>query len=333
MGRYPCCDEVGVKKGPWTPEEDQKLVEYIKKNGHGSWRHLPKSAGLNRCGKSCRLRWTNYLRPDIKRGKFEEEEERLIIHLHSVLGNKWSSIATRLPGRTDNEIKNYWNTHLKKKLLLMGIDPITHRPITNLDLIANLPNLLSHTNIKNLSISCDQSLHQLHTDAAQFARIQIIQSLLHVLSSPHPTYPADILLQLMNNKLEGISQLVSAQAGLIPNDIEGLKQSSNVFDDQEIASKIMDDISKQRDQLFSANADGAVVAAANYSFPSLVSSSPENASSVDQKQLEQIISSNASSAAACSSSSTPFDAWDGLHFSDQDAAELGWKDILEQISW
>ncbi|XP_020574809.1 transcription factor MYB39-like isoform X2 [Phalaenopsis equestris] len=312
MGRYPCCDEVGVKKGPWTPEEDQKLVEYIKKNGHGSWRHLPKSAGLNRCGKSCRLRWTNYLRPDIKRGKFSEEEERLIIHLHSVLGNKWSSIATRLPGRTDNEIKNYWNTHLKKKLLLMGIDPITHRPISNLDLIANLPNLLSHTNLKNLAISCDQSLLHLHTDAAQFARIQIIQSLLQLLSSPHPTSPADTLLQLMNtNKLEGFSQLVAGQS-LIPNNFEGLEQSG------EMASKMIDDISKQG-ELFSNN---------NYSFPALVSSLPENAS-VEQKHLDQIVSFNSSSVAGCSSSSTTFDAWDGLHFCDQDAGELGWKDVLE----
>lgn len=91
MGRTPfACssDENGLKKGPWTPEEDRILVDYIQKHGHGSWRALPKHAGLNRCGKSCRLRWTNYLRPDIKRGKFSEEEEQLIINLHAVLGNK-----------------------------------------------------------------------------------------------------------------------------------------------------------------------------------------------------------------------------------------------------
>ncbi|KAJ8545603.1 hypothetical protein K7X08_018186 [Anisodus acutangulus] len=139
MGRAPCCDKNGPKKGPWTPEEDQKLTDYIKKYGYGNWRTLPKNAGLQRCGKSCRLRWTNYLRPDIKRGRFSFEEEETIIQLHCILGNKWSSIAARLPGRTDNEIKNYWNTHIRKRLLRMGIDPVTHSP--RLDLL-NLSSIL-----------------------------------------------------------------------------------------------------------------------------------------------------------------------------------------------
>ncbi|KAG9448707.1 hypothetical protein H6P81_008672 [Aristolochia fimbriata] len=129
MGRTPCCDKTGLKKGPWTPEEDRILVDYIGTHGHGRWRSLPTRAGLLRCGKSCRLRWTNYLRPDIKRGQFSEEEENAIIRLHATLGNKWSMIAAQLPGRTDNEIKNHWNTHLKKRLLSMGIDPVTHKDI------------------------------------------------------------------------------------------------------------------------------------------------------------------------------------------------------------
>ncbi|XP_062196033.1 transcription factor MYB106-like [Phragmites australis] len=127
MGRSPCCEKIGLKKGPWSPEEDQKLLAYIEEHGHGSWRALPAKAGLQRCGKSCRLRWTNYLRPDIKRGKFSLQEEQTIIQLHALLGNRWSAIATHLPKRTDNEIKNYWNTHLKKRLTKMGIDPVTHK--------------------------------------------------------------------------------------------------------------------------------------------------------------------------------------------------------------
>ncbi|XP_027152536.1 transcription factor MYB106-like [Coffea eugenioides] len=132
MGRSPCCEKLGLRKGTWTPEEDQKLLSYIEQqHGHGSWRALPAKAGLERCGKSCRLRWTNYLRPDIKRGKFSSQEDQTIIQLHALLGNRWSAIATHLPKRTDNEIKNYWNTHLKKRLTKMGIDPSTHRPKTN----------------------------------------------------------------------------------------------------------------------------------------------------------------------------------------------------------
>ncbi|KAK4714283.1 hypothetical protein R3W88_020190 [Solanum pinnatisectum] len=147
MGRSPCCDKNGLKKGPWTPEEDNKLIQYIQLHGPGNWRTLPKNAGLQRCGKSCRLRWTNYLRPDIKRGRFSFDEEETIIQLHSVLGNKWSAIAARLPGRTDNEIKNYWNTHIRKRLLRNGIDPVTHSP--RLDLL-DLSSLLNSTQF-NLS--------------------------------------------------------------------------------------------------------------------------------------------------------------------------------------
>lgn len=116
MGRPPCCDKEGVKKGPWTPEEDILLVSYIQEHGPGNWRAVPTNTGLLRCSKSCRLRWTNYLRPGIKRGNFTDQEEKMIIHLQALLGNRWAAIASYLPQRTDNDIKNYWNTHLKKKL-------------------------------------------------------------------------------------------------------------------------------------------------------------------------------------------------------------------------
>ncbi|MCD7453995.1 Myb- protein Hv1 [Datura stramonium] len=130
MGRKPCCSKEGLKKGAWTSKEDMLLTQYIKEHGEATgWRSLPKKAGLLRCGKSCRLRWVNYLKPGLKRGNFKPEEDDLIIRLYSLLGSRWSLIAGRIPGRTDNDIKNYWNTHLLKKLKAQGNEPRRHKSL------------------------------------------------------------------------------------------------------------------------------------------------------------------------------------------------------------
>ncbi|KAF8772238.1 hypothetical protein HU200_005953 [Digitaria exilis] len=109
--------KMNYRKGLWSPEEDQRLRDYILKHGLGCWSAVPAKAGLQRNGKSCRLRWINYLRPGLKRGMFSQEEEDVVINLQAKLGNKWSQIAMHLPGRTDNEVKNYWNSYLKKRVM------------------------------------------------------------------------------------------------------------------------------------------------------------------------------------------------------------------------
>ncbi|XP_010251260.1 PREDICTED: transcription factor WER-like [Nelumbo nucifera] len=150
------------KKGFWTVEEDKILIDYIKVHGKGRWNRVAKMTGLKRCGKSCRLRWMNYLRPDVKRGEFTEEEDDLIIRLHKLLGNRWSLIAGRVPGRTDNQVKNHWNTHLSKKL---GIRKEKNKVVDvsssltlfekgNVEAGESL-HLSTHTNLSNLPI-CDE---------------------------------------------------------------------------------------------------------------------------------------------------------------------------------
>ncbi|XP_040990925.1 transcription factor MYB108 [Juglans microcarpa x Juglans regia] len=107
-------DEMDLRRGPWTVDEDFTLINYIANHGEGRWNSLARCAGLKRTGKSCRLRWLNYLRPDVRRGNITLEEQLMILDLHSRWGNRWSKIAQHLPGRTDNEIKNYWRTRVQK---------------------------------------------------------------------------------------------------------------------------------------------------------------------------------------------------------------------------
>ncbi|KAJ4978008.1 hypothetical protein NE237_008788 [Protea cynaroides] len=104
-----------TRKGLWTEEEDLLLMRFVRVFGDHRWDFVAKFSGLNRTGKSCRLRWVNYLHPGLKRGRMTPQEKRLVLELHSIWGNRWSKIARRLPGRTDNEIKNYWRTHTRKK--------------------------------------------------------------------------------------------------------------------------------------------------------------------------------------------------------------------------
>ncbi|TVU21287.1 hypothetical protein EJB05_30914, partial [Eragrostis curvula] len=116
-----------LRRGPWTAEEDEALASYVAAHGEGRWNELAVAAGLRRTGKSCRLRWLNYLRPGVRRGGFTPREQLLILDLHARWGNRWSKIAAELPGRTDNEVKNYWRTRVQKHAKQLGCDVASAR--------------------------------------------------------------------------------------------------------------------------------------------------------------------------------------------------------------
>ncbi|KAJ0964695.1 hypothetical protein J5N97_025856 [Dioscorea zingiberensis] len=163
MGRAPCCDKANVKRGPWSPDEDMLLRNYVEKHGTGgNWIALPSKAGLKRCGKSCRLRWLNYLRPDIKHGGYTEEEDNLICTIYKNIGSRWSVIASHLPGRTDNDVKNYWNTKLKKKM--MARDQSASSTTTTTTPESSLPS--DHTTQTSLKVEPSEEYYSTGTSSA-----------------------------------------------------------------------------------------------------------------------------------------------------------------------
>ncbi|KAI3948069.1 hypothetical protein MKX01_014668 [Papaver californicum] len=164
MGRYPPPpprddeNNNGIKKGPWTPEEDQKLVSHIQLHGHGCWRTLPK-----------------------------------------------------LAGRTDNDIKNFWNTHMKKKLIQMGFDPMTHRPIN--DLLKSLPQLIALASLKEFMDNSNQLPYEelvsrlIQTEAVNdMVKVQYIQSLLQSTMGISTNYPTNIQAFNLLNSLSSIKE-------------------------------------------------------------------------------------------------------------------------------
>ncbi|CAN0888743.1 Transcription factor MYB2 [Linum grandiflorum] len=144
-----------VKKGPWTAEEDSILANYVALHGEGYWNAAARSSGLKRTGKSCRLRWMNYLRPNVRRGNITLQEQLLILQLHSRWGNRWSKIAEQLPGRTDNEIKNYWRTRVQKlaKQLNCDVSSSQFRDAMHYDWIPRLIERIQSSTTANSSLS------------------------------------------------------------------------------------------------------------------------------------------------------------------------------------
>ncbi|KAE8656279.1 Myb-related protein Myb4 [Hibiscus syriacus] len=208
-------DENGLKKGPWTPQEDQKLLQYIERHGHGSWRALPKLAGLNRCGKGCRLRWTNYLRPDIKRGKFSQEEEALILHLHSILGNN-----TPHPIFDDQALRLQAEAARLAKLQYLQLVGQSQNGIADME----APNLISSSvpNSSQFSLgdATSQQLHQYPTQLPHLLDPQVPFSFRTSVNSEIGNCSSFTMLGQGDNQTENWSSWILASPDIPPTAID-----------------------------------------------------------------------------------------------------------------
>ncbi|XP_068461970.1 transcription factor MYB53-like [Phaseolus vulgaris] len=345
MGRSPSSssNESNVKKGPWTAEEDEKLMDYISKHGRGTWRTLPKHAGLNRNGKSCRLRWENYLKPDIKRGKFTQEEELFIINLHSVLGNKWSKIATSLPGRTDNEIKNYWNTTIRKKLLQKGIDPETHRPRTSLNHLMNLFPLLGMSNL-GTSMSSWTNPTGLQADVTQLAKLQLLQNMLQLMNNTsliNITNPYLVDNQILNPPLDtflnGTNTLqvrdpmlyANPHGNNIPNLFSQTHSDYSLQNIFKSGIEIENESKYQEVLSYTQNINTSQQNEVENLLPALVASCTPRTTSFNKMESNY----NAAQKSTQSPFSTTFEAWEKFLIDDDDETSSSyWKEILDLTS-
>lgn len=254
---------------------------------------------------------------------------------------RWSAIANHLPGRTDNEIKNFWNTHLKKKLLQMGIDPVTHRPRTDLNIFSNLPQLLAAASFTGLRNPWDDVL-RLQSDATQLAKIQMLHNIIQVLSTA-PTNsnmeainhfgPSSIPDQhlyeymQMNPKHE---ELLNGSIGFSPQMITTELQSN--FPNFEAPQLPQSGESQPINGLATYTRNNSdcsdrlgtsySIPPADHALPNLVSASPE--CSIVSKIENNI---NPNDISNPSSTSTTFDPLGDLL--DDEASESYWKELIE----
>lgn len=257
---------------------------------------------------------------------------------------RWSRIATHLPGRTDNEIKNFWNTYLRKKLLKMGIDPETHKPRTDMNYLLNLSQLLSAAQFGNSTINTspwDNTL-KLQADAAQLAKLQLLQNLLQVINTTSTTTTTSLPYLDQINSTASISGLLGSLQTQNLNPFLGLFSGTNTmvqnpgFVPQNNGSQVsVLDHSWQSIDHGGVDGDhdhhGFKTNISNYEnpIPELASSSPGTSGSNQMESNKSDHDHQAYMSAHSSPTSNMFEAWDKLM--DDETSESYWKDILEYV--
>lgn len=212
---------LAASKGSWSVEEDEKLTQLVGSFGPKSWSTIATFFST-KAGKQCRERWHNHLNPDISKSKFTEEEDQILISSHRIFGNRWALIAKHLPGRTDNCIKNRWNSTIRRRIKLESSETKSDRSKESQPDYGFTFELLRRQFLTMVPPTVSKALDQLDTQPTESSTQEAL--------SAHPQANAEARPSCVRNLSLVFDEISETQASETPTQVHDFQVYFPLFD-------------------------------------------------------------------------------------------------------